>query len=86
MNEELEKVIKRLKKDLNECKNDTATLVFTEDLEIALNYIDNSISKEVIEEKIKYKKNKLKQIRNDRYREMCLQIEIDILQELLEGK
>lgn len=52
MNKELKQVISRLKKDLKECKNDTTTLVFTDDLEIALNYIDNSISKEVIEEKI----------------------------------
>lgn len=37
---ELEKVISRLKKDLKECKNNTTTPVFTEDLETVLKELE----------------------------------------------
>lgn len=61
----------------------------TKDLEEILNYIDNSISKEVIKEKIeeleksqfKVKNNKLIYSREDVFR-----FQIYILEELLEGK
>lgn len=46
------------------------------------------IPKKEIEDKLKYKKRKLQQIKseNDNYRQNCLQIEIDTLEELLEDK
>ena len=46
----------------------------------------NSISKEKIKDIICYKKRKLQQIKygEDSYRKNCLQIEIDILEQLLE--
>lgn len=53
-------------------------------LKTVLQALDNSIPKEKIKDKLRYKKNKLSQLENDKYRIMCLQIEIDILQELLE--
>ena len=47
--------------------------------------LENSISKEVIEKKVSLKNKKITNIDDtDRYRKMCLQVEIDLLQELLE--
>ena len=92
MNKELEEAIK---KSLSNKERGTC-VISAEILETVLNYIDNSISKEVIEEKIE----ELKQ-RTDKYREYTeLGIETDVeylenvadrecikvLQELLEGK
>lgn len=85
MNEELKKAIYRLKEDLNECKNDTTTLVFTEDLETVLNYIDNSIPKEVIEKKIEELKLGQETTNKSSWCNIY-QYQILILQEVLEGK
>lgn len=54
MNKELEETIKRLKQDYELAKSEDSIDidVFTSDLETILNYIENSISKEVIEKKI----------------------------------
>lgn len=54
MNKELEEAITRLKKDMTKplaCGD--ITIVCIDDLETVLNYISNSISKEVIEKKLK---------------------------------
>lgn len=92
MDKKLEEAIKFLKNFISlfyEFPNPQSVSIKDSEIknvETVLNYIDNSISTEVIEEKIKYKKQKIKNLEDDRYRKMCLQIEIDILEELLEGK
>lgn len=87
----LEEVIKRLKLDIKSplaCGD--VTVVIVDDLKEILNYIDNSISKEVIEEKIN---NYKQQLRNTTKRVVELQVleqnrmlqknEIEELNELL---
>ncbi len=55
-------------------------------IETILNELEDSVPKKKIEDKLKYKKQKLQQIENgnDNYRKNCLQIEIDVLEQLLE--
>ena len=54
-------------------------------IETALQALENSISKEKIEKILLLKNKKIVNIDDDdRYRKMCLQVEIDLLQELLE--
>lgn len=79
MNNELEETIKRLNKDKNKplACGDVA-VVNIEDLETVLNYIENSVSKEVIEKKIEEYKEIADEDNKDYF------IRIDTLQELLE--
>ncbi len=81
-----DEIIQKMKYEVSEGEYST---IKTKDLEEILNYIDNSISKEVIKEKIeeleksqfKVKNNKLIYSREDVFR-----FQIYILEELLEGK
>lgn len=84
MNKELEEAIKRAL----ETKQRGMCVISVEILQDILTYIDNSISKEVIEKKIKEYKEKIKEAieEDDDIKEIYYKQEIDILQELLEGK
>lgn len=93
MNKELEEAIKILKRRNKILKLKYA--ITNEDLnaiEIILNYIDNYISKEVIEEKIKELNNEEKEIyekyigNSELYRLSIINEKRNVLQELLEGK
>lgn len=58
-------------------------------LETVLNYIDNSISKEVIEKKIEELENSQTKVKNNKLiysREDIFRFQIYILEEVLEGK
>lgn len=81
MNKELEEAINRLKQDYELAKSEDSVDidVFTADLEAILNYIENSISKEVI-------KNKIEELKKEKYILSSRDAEIELLQELLEGK
>lgn len=67
MNEELEETINKLKQDYELAKSEDSIDidVFTADLETILNYIENSISKEVIEKKIEKLDKEYKEILSD---------------------
>ncbi len=77
-------VIEKQSKEIEELKDKCKELIF-EKQELTSALLD-SIPNDKIKAKIEYKKDKLRQIQNfnDRYRIMCLQVEIDILQSLLE--
>lgn len=90
MNKELEEAIKELRilnllglgcSITEEIKQKFATI---------LNYIDNSIPKEVVEKKIKMLKDTLDLLKADKkvakYKILAIEMEIQDLQELLEGK
>lgn len=96
---ELEEAITKLKRDISKplaCGD--ITIVCIDDLETVLNYINNSIPKEVIEKKLseiqpKYNKNVAKinkeefsQISIEMFNGIKLETQRGILQELLEGK
>lgn len=106
MNKELEEAIRQLK-DIKQDKesfieNDREhDEIFEEDIkaiETVLNYIDNSISKEVLKEKLseiqpkyienvaKINKEEFSQISIKMYNGIKLEAQKSILQELLEGK
>ncbi len=85
MSKELEEAINRALKT----KQRGTCIISSEILETALNYIDNSIPKEVVEEKINYYKGA---VNNEDYEKLYnssvvdTEIIIEFLQELLEGK
>lgn len=87
----LEKVIKILKdfKEQSTSAVDVDSLLINKSIETVLNHIDNSISKEVIEEKIKELENSQVKVKNNNLiysREDVFRFQIYILEELLEGK
>lgn len=94
MNKKLEETIKRLKNIVDECKIEIKEIGYEYDLydgdepipykeiETVLNYIDNSISKEVILDKIRERQFELQQ----EYIDFKDDIKLNTLQELLEGK
>lgn len=102
MNKKLEETIKRLKNIVDECKIEIKEIGYEYDLydgdepipykeiETVLNYIDNSISKEVIEEKIEDYRERMRYyedeyiIVDDEY--YRYEAKVEVLQELLEGK
>lgn len=86
---ELEEAITKLKRDISKplaCGD--ITIVCIDDLETALSYIDNSISKEVIEKKVEELNKEYEQVEetSDFVIADVLQPKIQVLQELLEGK
>ena len=95
MNKELEETKIFLKQMLNEYKRfgdlqdekfEDTDRIYNQ-LEIALNYIDNSIPKEKIEEKIKELEKEYKQVLEENsIKAFILKCQLEILQEILEGK
>lgn len=97
MNKELEEAIKYLKLIRKNHDLEKKGYVYTEEaIQTVLNYIENSISKEVIEEKIEELKNITdkydKQRENDEETDLSYEeasryaSKLEVLQELLEGK
>lgn len=92
MNKELEEAIERIKRDIKTplaCGD--ITVVITDDLETVLNYIDNSISKEVIEKKVEATQEEYELLLEhqngiESNRTKYLRGKIHMGQELLEGK
>ena len=91
MNKELEEAIQQYK-ELKRNKNIVETIepkYFFEFADIMLNYIENSMSKETIKEKIKVLENSQKRVKNNNLiysREDIFRFQIYILEELLEEK
>ena len=76
--------IERLKYEVSAGEYST---IKTEDLETVLNYIDNSISKEAIENKLnKLEKQYKEALNKNSTKAFILKCQIEAIQELLEGK
>lgn len=100
MNKELEEAIRVIKENQKDrekiLKNNTFDKYIIESAQLdydrnqaILDYIDNSISKEVIEKKIEELENSQKRVKNNKLiysREDVFRFQIYILEELLEGK
>lgn len=88
MSKELEEAIQALKSDIKKplaCGD--IVIVCIEDLETALNYIDNSIPKEVVEKKLQDLERQYKIVLEENStKAFILKCQIEIVQELLEGK
>lgn len=85
MNKKIEEVKQRLKLDIKSplaCGD--VTVVIVDDLEAVLNYIDNSISKEVIKEKIE-EVRKMK-FEDERLNGATIDFAACKFEEILEGK
>ncbi len=84
MNKELEEAIKRLA-EINEKVEEYDGNILKQDIETVLNYIENSIPKQVVEEKMIIDMNKLNHSTNGILAEMY-KSRITLEKELLEGK
>ena len=88
MNKELEEAIKYLKLIRKNHDLEKKGYVYTEEaIETVLNYIDNSISKEIVENKlINLEKEYKEALEENSTKAFILKCQIEIAKELLEGK